>query len=204
MRSLDPGERYSEPGRRRPQPDSAAAGEHPLPRAPTACALRPHRTAQPSAQPASPRFLGARAPRLQHSQATHQPRLIRCTQPGSPPAGEPQLPRTPTACAMHHLATAQPGPSQQARVSWERGRLACSTPRQHPNPGSSAARNRAPHRRGSASSPEPHPALSEQSTFQPPSPANKEMGRARRSAGPTGSTIALLSIILLAADRSSE
>jgi hypothetical protein len=71
---------------------------------------------------------------------------------GSASSPEPQPP-APGA----HIATAQPSPSQQARSSWERGRLACSTPRQHTNPGLSAARNWAPHRRGSASSPEPQP-----------------------------------------------
>jgi len=95
------------------QPGAPPAGERQLPPTPPACAVRPHpnRSAQPL--PASPRFLGARASRLLHSQATHQPRLIRCTQPGAPPAGEPQLPPTPPACAMrpHPPPLAQPLPA---------------------------------------------------------------------------------------------
>jgi hypothetical protein len=60
----------------------------------------------------------------------------------------------PARCPL--IANALPSPSQQARVSWERGRLACCTPRPRTNPDSSPARNRALRWRGSASSPE-HP-----------------------------------------------
>jgi hypothetical protein len=110
---------------RRLQPDSPPAGEPQLPPTPTACAMPPHpnRSAQP--KPAGPRFLGARASRLQHSQTTLQPCLMRRLQPDSPPAGERQLPRTPTACAMHPHPnrSAQPLPASPRFLGARASRL---------------------------------------------------------------------------------
>jgi len=85
-------------------------------------------TAQPSPLPASPRFLGARASRLQQSQETHQPGLDLCPLPGSPSAGERQLPRTPTACARrpHHNRSAQPLPARPRFLGARASRLRLS------------------------------------------------------------------------------